>query len=87
MVKYVERERPTRARKDRTRWCRGKVGVEHTPVLRPRDPGWGDQERVCHRYRWAEHLWVCYEQIVCTSCGKILKDGLPVQDCAHFDGK
>lgn len=32
-----------RARKDRKRWCRGKVGVEHTPVWRYSK--WGQYRR------------------------------------------
>lgn len=71
-------ERQPRGRKDTRHWCRGKEGVEHIVQIRPRDPKWGDPNRVCHL--WQPHpkysRWICYEQEICTTCGKILKHSL-----------
>jgi hypothetical protein len=76
-----------RARKDRKRWCRGKEGVEHTPVLRytkwgqyrqTRDPqyvmcGWTKHWR-SNRPGSRRELWSwhCSHERGCSTCGKIL---------------
>lgn len=75
-----------RARKDRRRWCRGKEGVEHTPVLRyskwgqyrrTRDPqyvmcGWTKHWRSM-RPDWRDlWFWTCSHERGCSTCGKIL---------------
>jgi len=56
----------TRKHKDKKRWCKGKVGVEHTPV--------------CVPYRRArlsldEHNSWC--ELVCSTCGKTLATWMP----------
>lgn len=76
-----ERIRPGRAKKDRRRWCRGKVGIEHTTAIRDKNPRWRYNEQICGN---PKHLrlfgWICYEQEYCTECGKILRHTLG-KDC------
>jgi hypothetical protein len=55
-------------RKNRKRWCKGKVGVEHRPVIE-RDPFW-DKYGACQPRGW----WSgCYHWERCTVCGKVLR--------------
>lgn len=83
-----------RARKDRKRWCRGKVGVEHVPKV-VMSKTWvyvltrDGKERGC---RWLSmNYWhpekhqryACYHERRCTQCGKVLKEGLG-RDCPTF---
>lgn len=82
-----------RARKDKRRWCRGKVGVEHTPAIRfsqhrdwwanhPKNP----REVSCAWWPWGVYAykrWSCYHEEACTSCGKILRHSLE-RDCPDF---
>ena len=59
--------RPTRPKKDTTRWCRGKVGRPHTPVIEfNRRVG-----KPCEMNRRGE--WVCFHETVCSACEKVLK--------------
>ena len=61
-------------RKNTRRWCRGKVGVPHTPAIREGDP----KEQVpdwlkrCGTNSWTGK-WRCAEQEYCTRCGKIIR--------------
>lgn len=68
-----------RSRKDTKRWCRGKVGVEHQPMIEPRRDGG------CHAILWGgpphEDHWFCMHQEVCMECGKILDVWLPRNRC------
>lgn len=67
-------------KKDTKRWCRGKVGVAHTPEVRFDKFFAGRQ--VCHERtaEWAIRLsgpgWKCFHQKVCTNCGKITQHWL-----------
>lgn len=67
-----------RSRKDRKRWCRGKVGVEHVPetVLRARRYVWSDGGPACFRPEWNPERWHCWHRIRCASCGRTLRDGV-----------
>jgi hypothetical protein len=73
-----DRVRPVRGRKNRRRWCRGKVGVEHELELTVWDIYLSRGITECYRYqpgkRWTR--WVCVEQERCTQCGKILRHTL-----------
>ena len=63
--------RKQRGRKDRKRWCRGKPGREHTPMLThtggPCEPA----------ARWRVQVfgsdWACHHVEVCEACGKRLR--------------
>lgn len=75
------------AKKNTKRWCRGKVGVEHTPeVVLNR---WGYRpERCCAAPDWMTQLWRspwrCFHQRRCTTCGKILDYFLDWKDCPEL---
>lgn len=84
------RPRSAPARKDRRRWCRGKVGVEHQSEV-VLDPQWG---RVCRESRigkWEQHTsyktwvtvgshWSCCHIEQCVECGKKLRHLTP-EEC------
>jgi hypothetical protein len=82
-------ERRPRGRKDRARWCRGKVGVEHIPeVTKP--SGW--RAKTCApRPGWSKLIkfhdprgdWWCWHRITCATCGKVLvdQDRFPADRC------
>lgn len=67
------RRRP--ARKDTRRWCKGKPGSEHVPVIeRPYD-------RPCERderFSWAIG---CNHHEVCATCGKVLRWSIDYAEC------
>lgn len=65
-----DRVRPSHKRKDTKRWCKGKVGREHfTAIQRSQIFG---IDHPCHVGYMGK--WVCYHNVVCTVCGKILKE-------------
>lgn len=71
------RERPASKKKNTRRWCRGKPGVEHTPMI---ELDSGGQQRVrdgkdaCYQWPYSSwDRWVCRHHEICTTCGKILK--------------
>ncbi len=55
---------PGGSKKNTRRWCRGKVGVEHKPVVK----GYGEAKHLAGD--WANFEW---EIVVCERCGKHLK--------------
>lgn len=85
-----------RSRKDRRRWCRGKVGVEHVPeitlgrsfYLTSRSE---QGQPLC--YRWPDFIpvrrlrldpyWACAHQQRCSECGRILRRNLG-RDCPEY---
>lgn len=74
------RPRHARARKNRRKWCRGKVGVPHTPVV-VFDVYWG---RECHPLRWLDPVgWFCGHIVQCEVCGKKLEK-VAHQDCPVY---
>lgn len=89
-----ERERRpkvSRKRKDTARWCRGKVGREHVPQVRQAQwASWlWSKGKTCYRHEnstWLdrEQHWVCYHELACESCGKILQHHLPYWSCPLF---
>lgn len=66
-----------RGRKDRRKWCKGKVGVVHQTEIRLGDK-YTYAMKVCQMWqpskRWGR--WICVEQEVCSRCGKILRHSL-----------
>lgn len=75
---FPERARPIRGRKDRRRWCRGKVGIEHQKAIRTNKFYLARDRTGCYDWqpgeRWSR--WICVEQEYCTQCGKILRHTL-----------
>lgn len=68
-------------RKDKKRWCKGKVGVEHQwAVMVPTNVfGW-DVNRPCRPSSYGiagtDRVWniyLCKHRIVCDGCGKALR--------------
>lgn len=72
-----------RSRKDRRRWCRGKVGVEHVTEVQADHGRRGQHTPLCWRSEWMPRDWNCGHQEVCTNCGKIVRRTLGV-DCPAF---
>lgn len=74
-------------KKDRAKWCRGKVGVEHVPVVAIPPNAWGDPtKRTCGpssyftMYReWTR--WSCRHVWMCTACGKHLPRRVTQEEC------
>lgn len=80
--------RTPHARKNKRRWCRGKVGVEH--VLAVRVSTWGQQlatrwpdRKPCFRAEWWPSRWLCQHERYCVTCGKIIHHTLDVE-CPDF---
>lgn len=83
-----EPARKAPGRKDTRRWCRGKPGVGHAPVLVFRPvlarlacawrPDW-PYEHAC---------WECYHQEECGRCGKVLRTSwqLAAGECPAYPG-
>lgn len=59
MVATFDEEPRVRPKKDRTRWCGGHVGREHT---------WGPWERL--QFRPGGIRFKAYRRRVCSTCGK-----------------
>ena len=59
-----EKSSGVRKHKDKKRWCKGKVGVEHTPACMPYKHRYPSTVMGGAQTRWRE--------LVCTKCGKIL---------------
>jgi hypothetical protein len=84
------RARSVPGHKDRKRWCRGKVGAEHEPVLaapkdgeqrcRPR-PEWAAKNP---RALWHNRPWWCLHHRECAECGKVLEHFIPWDECPDY---
>jgi hypothetical protein len=60
------REQPRSAAKNRKRWCRGRIGVDHKPVCR----NYADFKT---REIAGQKLFRKWRVLVCSECGKELK--------------
>ena len=74
-VRRTDPEHPPKppGRKDRAKWCRGKVGVEHDYVITIPANTWGWECREwtsCLPSGWKHRHYACYHRWVCTRCGK-----------------
>lgn len=70
-----------KSKKDTRRWCKGKVGREHTPAIERSHGERYPNGRPCQRiegYTWALG---CHHHEVCTTCGKILRWTIPYEEC------
>lgn len=85
-----ERVRPQRSKKNTRKWCKGKVGVEHSvETVRHH---YYSHHRQCHwwefgvgRYGHTERSWICYHAERCTVCGKYVTNNLRFK-CPDFSG-
>lgn len=81
------RPKASQKRKDTKHWCKGKVGREHTPEVGLSK--WPYNRNICGTaadiYSWDNgpfrNRWVCRHELVCTSCGKIIKHTLDRDEC------
>lgn len=83
------REPVARRRKHTRLWCRGKVGVEHKPVIvvPPNSPSWRQtgSSLVCRWITWGkEPWWLCSHVKLCSVCGKELQYRVECPDRAPF---
>lgn len=77
-------------KKNRQRWCRGKVGVEHSTELRMSK--WhqhrvavGHQPQGCQWWPWGRNSgYQCFHERVCTECGRIVKHKLYGRECPYY---
>ena len=85
--------RTTNRRKKTGRWCKGKVGVEHTPELvvnhtmtHLKECGWREimRWRNGERGHWRWH-YSCKHSYRCTNCGKYTEVWLKnVEECPDY---
>lgn len=87
----------TKSKKNTRKWCKGKVGKEHVPIVSI-DTKMLTYVRECHwrEYSWTvfkrepEKRWQCHHHTTCQNCGKVLeswyltKDKCP--DYKEYDG-
>ena len=83
------------APKDTRRWCKGKPGREHTPVITQATTGWRPREcRWTVGWRRADDgwsgrvAWECIHQETCSACRKILRSvgNLRLDECPAYPG-
>lgn len=84
------RRMSTPAKKDKRRWCRGKVGVEHvTEIVEDRWAGRGCRGydigkwvRYDDRKEWVivDQGWMCCHIEQCVNCGKKMRH-IPREQC------
>lgn len=68
---YGERDRPFKKKKNTKKWCKGKVGREHKPVVEMNNK-YG--RRQCGPSRWiGANRWLCFHHVVCKNCKKELR--------------
>lgn len=69
-------ERPARTRgksrhRNRRRWCGGKPGLPHQPVI-VMEPYWASTGWACRETTWVPVRWICRHRSQCESCGRVL---------------
>lgn len=91
MTDAIVSRRSSAGRRDRRRWCGGRVGVEHVLVTRypPNLASWVTQRRsaLCGpsvHYLWSRQRWTCHHAVMCAACGRIVREYLGV-DCPDYD--
>lgn len=80
---------PPKAKKKNTRkWCHGKTGVEHFPVMAMSSYATTWQCRPGRTVPWRKSTldwstldWQCWHRVLCAKCGKVLDHFPPPQDC------
>lgn len=77
---YKETDYTPRKKKNTKRWCKGKVGKEHEPVIELNTKRMYGNIRECRSGGW----WYCFHHEVCKNCHKELKY---MVDCPDFPGQ
>ena len=81
-------------RKDKRKWCRGKVGVEHVVEVvferHMRDLMVRMGVFPTCSYSWFRRAggsptWRCYHVTICSECGKVLKHYMTSDECPDYD--
>jgi hypothetical protein len=85
-----ENPRTTPGRKNTKKWCRGKVGVEHQPVL-VFDSRQAYLAEDCLAFkarvqRWGNALKWCLHVKECAKCGKITEHSVQASECPTILG-
>jgi hypothetical protein len=86
-LELEENPRRAPAKKNTKRWCRGKEGREHIPMIS--DPRWGFP---CQwRPAWGRlkdssnaKRWSCSHHEICSTCGKELRYSIQRDECPEF---
>lgn len=81
----IKLQKPTRTggnKKDKKRWCRGKVGRDHSYELGL--PNWASshpyKEWTCDPWDTVVgYRWYCRHIMICTKCGR--QEDLPSEEC------
>jgi hypothetical protein len=80
-----------RSKKNTKKWCKGKIGLEHDPEIKPSSMYnyWktSDPERpACRKPTWVgwHREWMCWHVRACRRCGKILDPFLSKEECPDF---
>lgn len=77
-------------RKNTKKWCRGKIGVEHQPVMvfdvKRAYLGLDCAELHRRSQRWSNSINWCLHMLECTNCGKITKSYVLIEDCPTING-
>jgi hypothetical protein len=82
-LELEENPRRPKAKKNTKRWCRGKEGREHVPMLMMRRwglpcdfrPSWRDQSK---------NVWRCNHNEICSTCGKQIRYSIQRDECPEF---
>lgn len=85
---YVDDDGATRVRhlhkKDTKRWCKGREGREHTlEIVYDPQLAFGGRPRKCLNTR---SFIPCEHIERCTTCGKVVRRWLPVEECPDAQG-
>lgn len=70
-----------RSKKNTKKWCKGKPGVEHVPVISkpPNVPGW--QKEDCRLDSWGLNFFLCDHHEICSTCFKSLRWPITQEEC------
>lgn len=83
-----QNEHAPKTKKNTRKWCKGKVGIEHVPVIVLRDDQNRGYEQRCHVgktwWHYNDRNWWCNHQRRCGVCTKILDYYLPSAECPDF---
>lgn len=80
-----------RRKKDKRKWCKGKVGREHNLAIRA-ESYLENMGATCGYKPYqiigndeTKYHWSCIHEEYCTNCGKILASWLPEEKCPTLD--
>lgn len=91
----TDEHRKVHKKKDTKHWCKGKVGREHILVIemskwpyRATECGWSHElypwQISSHVEAYRKNHWICYHEVQCGKCGKIMETWLSEDKCPRF---